>query len=370
MAINQIRFFGLSRTIPIALRKGLICLLTVAAMTSIFGVSLAATMQLISVKEVSPGVVLATVRLLTAELPNASDFWLRFNGKSAIRAKEVKPAQSVPPETSVIFCIDQSTSMGQPHIQQIQKALKDVVCDPESPLNAAVWVFDSEVTKLRGFSRDGPEFAADIDEIGTGHGRDGKTRLYEAIELALSELGNYRTKGPKRLILITAGKDNGSSITEQVVINEANIQNIAIDAVAFGNVSDAGSELLARLADDTNGRFSSPMNSQQLARELRKLLDLTPSHAVEVLFQYDIAEELHRIGSAQLEFAPDGQPPMLLTIKQGLSVPWLAPFAGDLPTHPASKEEINRLIFLWITIGTIGFLAAYLVSRRRAKRSP
>jgi hypothetical protein len=348
----------------------LIRLLIVVAIASISGLSHAAAAQLISVKEVSSGVVSATVGLFTAEPPKPSDFWLRFDPQSAIRAREVKPAGSISSGTSVIFCIDQGGSMGPVASQHIREALRSLVSKPAPQLNAELWVFDSEVTKLRGFSRDGAELAAAIHEIGAEPRGDGKTKLYEAIALTLSELHNYRTEGLKRLILITAGKDEGSSITEEVVINEANEQNIEIDAIAFGAIADTGPELLARLARDTNGHFMFAANMPQLARELHKLLDLTPVQVVDVLFQYDTAEELHRVSSAQLEFAPVSQPPVSLPIRRRLSVPWSPPFGGgELPDHPASKQEINHMIFQWIAIGVTGFLAAYLASRRRAKQA-
>ena len=348
----------------------LIRLLMVVAIASISGLSHAAAAQLISVKEVSSGVVSVTVGLFTAEPPKPSDFWLRFDPQSAIRAREVKPAGSISSGTSVIFCIDQGGSMGPVASQQIREALGSLVSKPAPQLNAELWVFDSEVTKLRGFSRDGAELAAAIHEIGAEPRGDGKTKLYEAIALTLSELRNYRTEGLKRLILITAGKDDGSSITEDAVINEANAQNIEIDVIAFGAVADTGPELLARLARDTNGHFMFAANTPQLARQLHKLLDLTPVQVVDVLFQYDTAEELHRVSSAQLEFAPVSQPLVSLPISRRLSVPWSAPFGGgELPDHPASKQEINQMIFQWIAIGVIGFLAAYLASRRRAKQA-
>ena len=348
----------------------LIRLLMVVAIASISGLSHAAAAQLISVKEISSGVVSVTVGLFTAEPPKPSDFWLRFGSKSAIRARDIKPAWSASSGTSVIFCIDQGASMGPAASQQIREALGSLVSKLAPRLNAELWVFNSEVTKLLGFSRDGAELAASIHEIGTTSRGDGKTKLYEAIALTLSELRNYRTESLKRLILITAGKDDGSSITEDTVINEANAQNIEIDAIAFGNIADTGPELLARLASDTNGHFMFAANTPQLERELHKLLNLTPVQVVDVLFEYDTAEEWRRVSSAQLEFAPVSQTPVSLPISRPLSVPWSAPFGGSgSPDHPASKQEINRMIFQWITIGVTGFLAAYVASRRRAKQA-
>jgi hypothetical protein len=269
----------------------------------------------------------------------------------------------------VIFCIDQSSSMDPLATQQIREALKGVLLNPVLPLNTALWVFDSDVTELRGFSKDAPPLAAAIDQIGAEPRQDAKAKLYEAIVLMLSELRNYQTEGPKRVILITAGKDDGSGIREQVVINEAKAQNIEIDTIAFGNVSDTGPELLASLAKDTDGHFFLAANGPQLARELRTLLDSTPAQVVDVLFQYETEEELHGKGSAKLEFAPDGQTPASLPIRRGISAPKQAPFGVSLPDRPASKQEIDQMIFQWVTIGIIGFLAAYLASRMRAKQA-
>jgi hypothetical protein len=368
--INDVRFFEATEDTSIAWRMDLIRLFTVAAIASISGLSHAAAAQLISVKEISSGVVSATVGLFTPEPPKPSDFWLRFDPKRAIQAKEVKPAQSVSSGISVIFCIDQGSSIGSVASQQIREALGSLVSQPALQLNAELWVFNSEVTKLLSFSRDGAELAASIHEIGIEPRADGKTKLYEAIALTLSELRNYRTEGLKRLILITAGKDDGSSITEEAVINEAKAQNIEIDAIAFGNVADTGPELLARLASDTNGHFMFAANTPQLARELRTLLDSTPMQVVDVLFEYGTAAKLHRVNSARLEFAPDDQTSVSLPIKYALPTPGLAPFGGgELPDHPASKQEINHMMVQWITIGIIGFLAAYLASRRRAKQA-
>ena len=319
----------------------LIRLITVVAIASISGLSYAAAAQLISVKEISSGVVSATVGLFTAEPPKPSDFSLRFDPKSTLRAREVKLTQSVSSGTSVIFCIDQGSSIGPAASQQIREALGSLVSKLGPQLNAELWVFDNEVTKLQGFSRDRAELASSIDEIGAEPRADGKTKLYEAITLTLSELHNYQTEGLKRLILITAGKDDGSSITEEVVINEANAQNIEIDAIAFGNVSDTGPELLARLARDTNGHFMVAANALQLTRELRKLLDLTPVQVVDVLFEYATAAGLHRVNSARLEFAPDGQTSVSLPIKYALSAPGLAPFAPTFRITPPPSKRLT-----------------------------
>ena len=162
-------------------------------------------------------------------------------------------------------------------------------------------------------------------EIGIRAARDNKTKLYEAIELALAELRNYPKVGPKRLILITDGKDDGSSITEQVVVNEANAQSVIIDAIGFGKISDQDANLLARLAKSTDGYFIRATSSDELSRELRKLLSLPPPRVFDVNFQYSASASSPKSSTAQLEFAAAGQPPALLNIQQPLSAPQPVP---------------------------------------------
>src|SRR5690242_5337623 len=79
--------------------------------TFLHGISQAAMLQLMSVKEDSPGAVTATVSVHADVTPNAADFQLLFDGKNDVKATEVKPASSSLLETSVILCIDQSGSM-------------------------------------------------------------------------------------------------------------------------------------------------------------------------------------------------------------------------------------------------------------------
>jgi hypothetical protein len=313
--------------------------------------------------------VIATVGIFTAEPVNPSDFWLRFDGKNAVRSKKVEPVQSVSLETPVILGIDQGGAMGQPAIQQVHEALKRVVSGPAFRANVALWVFDSEVKKVYGFS-DISKLAEGIDQIGVPVGRADKTKLYEAITLALSELHGYPTHGLKRLVLITAGRDDGSSISEQSVIDEANTAGIVIDSIGLGNVSGAASRLLARLASDTNGHYATDVGDiSQLADALRKLLSSTPSRVVEVIFEYDPAVEGHKAHAAQLEFVSNGKR-ILLPVRNALIFPREGPLSGGgLPYHPAIGEENARdLILVWVSVGLTGFIAAYTMSRILRKR--
>lgn len=348
-------------------------LILVAALLMVLmagGVSHAAKLQLFSVKEEPAGVVTITTGVFAGGTPSASDFQLRFDEKNVFEAKEVRPVSPAALETSVILCVDQSGSMTRPQIKQIQEALREVLSKPGPRLNVALWAFDTEVTKLHDFSRETAELTKAVGEISIRSARDGKTKLYEAIELGLSTLRNHEGKGPKHLILITDGEDDGSSITDQVVVNEANAKGITIDAIGYGKVSDAGSELLARLAKNTGGHFVSAKGSEQLSRELNKLFNLPPPRAFDVVFSYKTGSEEGSVNSARLVFTPEGQAPVVQAIESGLSAPrgsgmGVPPVKDDAKEDATDGENGDVRVVLGVLLAVIALFAAYMLSRKK-----
>lgn len=351
------------------LRVGLLSLAMAVISILMGGAGHASEFQVFSVKENPAGTVVATIGIFTGTTPGASAFQLRFDDKPAIQASEVKPKPSVALETSMILSIDQSGSMGAAGIKQIQEALRGVLAKPGSQLNLALWAFDSEVRKLHAFSKDTAQVARAVSEIGVESTRDSRTKLYEAIELGLSELRSRDEKGLKRLIVITDGKDEGSSITAEVVASKANAQNISIDAIGFGKVADKDSELLARLTKNTGGHFVLTRNTQDLSRELFKLLNLPPPRMFDVVFSYDVSGDGRKVNSAQLQFTPAGKAPVSQTIEYGLSAPRIA-----APSDQASGDNewtINILsinvdlrVLIGILVGILALVGAYMLSRK------
>lgn len=317
-------------------------------------------LQLLSVQENPPGTVNAAIAIFAGGVPEASNFQLWFDEKTAIKAKEAKALPAAEIETLAILAIDQSGSMGAGNLKEIREALTRVLSKPPAQLSAALWAFDTEVKKLNGFSSNAAELTKSVEEIGFRSTRDGKTKLYDAIALGLSELRNHEVKGPKRLILITDGMDDGSSITDQVVIKEANAKGVTIDAIGFGKVSPSGTDLLARLAKNTGGHFVLAKDSAQLSRELQKLLNLPPPRAFEVLFSYKVSDDTPRTNSAWLEFTPSGQSPIAYPIERELSAPQVVPqvVADD-------KGSVDPKMWLGIFAAVLALLAAYMLSKKK-----
>jgi hypothetical protein len=277
-----------------------------------------------------------------------------------VKAKEVKTLSATALETSAILALDQSGSMGVGHLKEVREALTRVLSRPTAQLMLALWAFDTEVKKLHGFSSNAPELAKSVGEIGFRSSRDGKTKLYDAIALGLSELRNHEVKGPKRLILITDGTDDGSSVTDQVVIKEAIAKGVTIDAIGFGNVSPSASDLLGRLAKNTGGHFVLAKGSAQLSSELQKLLSLPPPRAFEVLFTYEASEEGRRTNSARLEFRPSGHLPVEHPIEHALSIPQVV---------DSLQGSVDPKIWLGILAAILALFAAYLMIKKKPTTS-
>lgn len=334
------------------------------------GQAQAAELQIFSVAEKPAGTVSATIGVFSGTAPDAAAFRLRLDDKATIPASEIKPAPSFVPQKSVIICIDQSGSMGRSGIKHIQEALRTVLSKSELQINLALWTFDTEVRKLRDFSKNTAQLTRSLDEIGRKSTPDSKTKLYEAIELGLAELRSHNANSLKHLIVITDGKDEGSSITDQVIASKANAQNIAIDAIGFGHVENKDSELLSRLAKNTGGQYIHASESKDLADALQKLLNFQTPRVFNVLFRYEVAANGHQIQSAQLEFTPAGKASVVQTITEGLSAPRVMPAPAPKPDADDKwvisifSVEVDLRVLMGILVGILALVGAYVLSKR------
>jgi hypothetical protein len=349
---------------PFIARKAAIVPLFLAYGFLLQGLAHAAEFQLLSVKEQPPGTVVATTAIFTGDTPRAAAFRLKVN-EHTVDASDIKPASSVVPGTSIILEIDQSGSMGASRIRQIQEALRTILGKPESKLSLALWAFDTEVRKIHGFSGDPAQLLKSIPEISAKYGRDSKTKLFEAIELGLSELRSRDGKDLKRLVVITDGRDDGSSITGDVVANKANAQNIAIDVIGFGDIAASDAELLARLTQNTGGHFIPVRSAQELSRELYKLFNMAPPRVFDITFHYQPSADGRQTDSAQLEFNPSGKTSATQAIGERLSV-----FRTAGPPEPVSNDKNRGGNFdvgtlLGILIGIVVVIVLFMMVKKR-----
>lgn len=354
----------------------------------------AATPQAIAVKQAEPGVVTVTVRTpgatpqanaFTLQVPNAGAEPKRYTAESVTPADALSPALAA----TVLLAVDRSGSM-HAVVPGIKAALKDVLATPRPDLRIAVMSFGSDTPLPTPFYTEPADVLRAVDEIRAETGPDGKTRLFDAISMGMSYLANDSSHGPKRLIVITDGKDEGSRTTFDGLAEQLKGRSQPLNTIAFGQTTARSSGQLETLANDASGAFVQARSADILAASIRDDLGTSPAPAFDVSFHYPAANGAPPVNNAQLEYAGQGGPPVLMPIRVALAAPAVPPppststpevvsdsHAGQASTPDAASgsrsvfgslfkslfEKININIGLSLLMAAGGAGAFYLVYR-------
>ncbi|MDQ3564755.1 MAG: FHA domain-containing protein [Pseudomonadota bacterium] len=211
--------------------------------------------------EDAPGNVSVVVELpYGVTQPAAGNFHLLLDGKRdlAFEAGQVKSFLDSGQDLAVLVCIDVSGTMAGAPLNDIKQALLAFLHDRKI-LRVAVMVFASDIKSVVGFEDDRGHLTAALGGLKAG-GRASKTRLYDALYQALDDYETAMTTAaiPKRMriMVISDGKDEGSSASSDSVKMRSNALGIPIDAVGRGKIEDQYTESLRHLAEESGGRFA------------------------------------------------------------------------------------------------------------------
>ncbi|WP_187612849.1 FHA domain-containing protein [Paraburkholderia sp. 31.1] len=297
-----------------------------------------APLQAVAVSQPEPGNVTVTVRAPGA-VPSADAFTLQLpsadTAPTRVPAQSVEAANALPPDlaTAVLLCVDRSGSMDSA-VPAIKAALKDVLARPRPDLRIALMSFGSDTPAPTPFYSESAPVIEAVDAIRAETGRDGKTRLYDALNIGSSTLANLPLRGPKRLIVITDGKDEGSQTRSDVLSVLLQGRGLPMDAIAFGQSAQKTSSGLATLANRSSGAFVLATSPSSLVEALRNDLGTAPAPAYDVRFHYKAAPGMPPLQSAQLVYAAAaGAPPVLMPIRAALAAP--APAAAQPSPSPS-----------------------------------
>ncbi|MGH8489120.1 MAG: FHA domain-containing protein [Gammaproteobacteria bacterium] len=211
--------------------------------------------------EDAPGNVSVVVELpYGVTQPAPGNFHLLLDGKRdlAFQAGQVKSFLDSGQDLAVLVCIDVSGSMAGAPLKDIKQALLAFLHDRKT-LRVAVMVFASDIKSVVGFEADPGQLTAALGGLKAG-GRASKSRLYDALYQALDDYETAMTTDaiPKRMriMVISDGKDEGSSASSDSVKMRSNALGIPIDAVGRGKIEDQYIESLRHLAEESGGRFA------------------------------------------------------------------------------------------------------------------
>ena len=149
----------------------------------------------------------------------------------------------------LVLSIDSSKSLSSSDLSKIKLSAGDIVRSIGPKDKIAIYHFDDEVMLLHDFTRDLKNITKRINAI-KRHGE--KTLLYNSIHdsLVLFEKINQINK---KIIVFTDGKDEGSSITDNDIIQLARSADIPIYFICFKDSNNITS--MARISKLTGGKL-------------------------------------------------------------------------------------------------------------------
>jgi Ca-activated chloride channel family protein len=198
------------------------------------------------------GEVSVVVELPPGVTPEASNFRLLLDGKTVTAAREVKIFQDSNLGLALLFCVDVSGTMKGDPLADTKKALLSFLATARPQDRIALISFADEDKIESSFEQERKHLEEAVRNLQT---RGRLTRLYEALYKSMDKLQDAKLPRRRRLIVITDGTDEGSSVAPANVINMSKASSVPIDALGRGEIESNGMGKLRKVADNSGGQF-------------------------------------------------------------------------------------------------------------------
>ena len=213
---------------------------------------------------------------------DAKAFELNEDGQGAFAPDKVEGIANQKAAVSVAIVVDLSGSMRGKPLQAakdaIGKFLEALLNEPNDPDRAAYIGFTQkvQVTEMAltddkrevGFTNDMGKLLNVVNFVDVDSGTGG-TPLYDAIFRAVKITSQQ--PGRRAILLMTDGKDQGSTLTASDPIDEANRQRTPIFPIGL-STGQLDTQYLSRLALRTGGQFQSTATPEELTQLFQNVL--------------------------------------------------------------------------------------------------
>ena len=201
---------------------------------------------------------------------NGNDFSIYEDGARAgsVMVRNIAGQKEV---LYLVFSVDSSKSISRNFLKSIKTRARDMIRMGGPGDKIAIYHFDDEVRLLTGFTEIKRDLVEHIENIE----RQGKKTMlfdsiYDSIDL-LDEVPSQR----KRIIVFTDGKDEGSSVRDDDVIDLARKNGIPVFFISLKE--SAYINRLARIAKLTGGKLVFSDRSEDVAGMYRTVLSVIKS---------------------------------------------------------------------------------------------
>lgn len=326
-----------------------------------------------TVYEDGPGEISVVVELpYGVTKPDASNFKLLIEGKEVATASEVRTFLDSGKELGWFLCIDVSGTMAGAPLQDTKQALHTFLHDRRA-LRVALMTFGTTINPQLDFqaSRDALTLTRALDSLKAERGKS-ETRLYQAVHEALDYYAAEEMKSDslpkrKRILVISDGKDEGSSVGAEGVIKRSNTLVIPIDAVGRGKIPDQYVESLHHLAESTGGRFVHAQHevvslTDALIRLYRELME---TQTVVAYFKYEPDIESRLTEKVVVELQQPGK--SALSDSAAAKIPLPQTKTAPEPIPIPQKRIIPEWLIWLLAAGLAALLTGVVVIISRKK---
>ncbi len=305
------------------------------------------------------GNVTAVVRLPPGVSPKSTDFQLVIDGKRAATARDAQEQR-----LNLTFLVDVSGSMKGRPLNDAKNALTSFIADvrPEDKFSLISFAdVDKHRSKFADPRRTFTEALSSLEAEGK------QTKLYQALHKALTQAPKEDPQGRHILVVLSDGKDEGSEITLQQVIDASREALVPIYAVYRGQI-EPFADVLSGLANAADGKFFSTNTQQQIEAALAQIYN-REKHSLAVRFSYPADRTGRLAATAVIEVRqPDGT-----TLRDALSLP--IPAVIIQPSPPPRPGPGPKPVFpvgwpLWLLLALLLGGGGFWFWRRTRQTAP
>jgi Mg-chelatase subunit ChlD len=171
--------------------------------------------------------------------------WL---GLALAAALSTPPASAAPDSVTIAFALDTSGSITREELQQARVLITSIFEGLPPGSEAALFTFDDTERLLLPWTSTPTDLQRTLDIVGpTGR----FTALHDALYEASRKLHDTRT-ARKAMVLVTDGKDEGSTLTLEDGLRVAQDSRFPVWVVGVGHVQE---KVLRRIAKLTTGEY-------------------------------------------------------------------------------------------------------------------
>lgn len=286
------------------------------------------------------GGVSVAVRIPSHFSPKASDFRLLEDGEATTTAYDVKRQR-----TAIVVAVDVSGTMARGPLQDTKDALVSFMDVVDAGIPIALMTFGTQVSVASEFE-DSREHLKEAVSSLTPEGPRSETRLYDAVYQAVDHLGDDALTKHRRILVISDGKDEGSSESLDTVVHRARNAWIPIDAVGRGRVEPQFVDALEGLVTGTGGYFAHARpGGPSLTDALRSIYD-------EVTNRQSLVAHFRQT-------APDGANPTQI-VGVALERGDEKPLSGSIPAQISHSGQGWPAWLKWALVGALALVVVAL----------